>query len=512
MSRPLRFAFTILACLIICSCKNTDDGLMDQADIISDLSAVRNSDSMEPVIITGHISNRQIYPDTKEVIITVPFYGRVPMTLVSPIWSDDSFSFQFTPYAMRQISMTPYADELLVCPGDSLHFEIDFADLLHVTCTGDGAENNRKLTIFHNSYYLKNWPWPGGGKYLEGDEDVQRLFDTFGQMREEYRARLEEFVRNEKPGKELEEYCRNEIETDYLRIVRYLDASLFHTDYDLSKAFDVMELEPLLDRNCISSNLYELADLFNNWLSGCLIKEKGSEFSSMEEWVPVLLDYISQATEKKSMTRELLVSHFFNLLIEDNDMELVEKYYRTFSASVSNPVLRLATRDKYLERISFNEHPEVLSNAILNADRPKDFGNVSLAENQGLKLLRDYLKEDAGKVVYINIGAEWCQGCVEERPYQRALADTLAGKPLKILNLIFSRNGFDDGIGTPDGMIEDHMLTDDELQGLDPILHLGNGIPYYLLINKKGIIVDYGMDIRPSRPSTREKIEQLLEE
>ena len=86
---------------------------MEQADIISDLSTtnIDDKDLSKPAIITGHIKNRHLYPDEKEVRITIPFYGRVPYTtLISPIWNDDTFSFQFFPYATRQISMPPYAE------------------------------------------------------------------------------------------------------------------------------------------------------------------------------------------------------------------------------------------------------------------------------------------------------------------------------------------------------------------------------------------------------------------
>ena len=39
-----------------------------------------------------------------------------------------------------------------------------------------------------------------------------------------------------------------------------------------------------------------------------------------------------------------------------------------------------------------------------------------------------------------------------------------------------------------------------------------NGIPYYILINKEGLIVDYGGHLRPSSKSTLEKIRALLAE
>ena len=58
--------------------------------------------------------------------------------------------------------------------------------------------------------------------------------------------------------------------------------------------------------------------------------------------------------------------------------------------------------------------------------------------------------------------------------------------------------------------IETCHLTNEQRLGLDPILHLGAGIPFYILIDKDGVIVDFGEHLRPSMPETREIIDNYL--
>jgi hypothetical protein len=58
--------------------------------------------------------------------------------------------------------------------------------------------------------------------------------------------------------------------------------------------------------------------------------------------------------------------------------------------------------------------------------------------------------------------------------------------------------------------IENFHLTDAQRGGLDPILHLGQGIPFYILVDKEGVIVDFGGHLRASIPETREKIDSFL--
>jgi hypothetical protein len=59
--------------------------------------------------------------------------------------------------------------------------------------------------------------------------------------------------------------------------------------------------------------------------------------------------------------------------------------------------------------------------------------------------------------------------------------------------------------------IETYHLTDEQRLGLDPIRHTGRGIPFYILIDKDGIIVDFGEHLRPSIPETRDIIDKHLQ-
>ena len=65
-----------------------------------------------------------------------------------------------------------------------------------------------------------------------------------------------------------------------------------------------------------------------------------------------------------------------------------------------------------------------------------------------------------------------------------------------------------DGVNSLD--IETYHLTAEQRLGLDPILHLGRGIPFYILIYKNGVIVDFGEHLRPSISETRNIIEKYL--
>ena len=206
----------------------------------------------------------------------------------------------------------------------------------------------------------------------------------------------------------------------------------------------------------------------------------------------------------------MLISHFYNQLLEANDVTTFEEYFDSFNENVTYPLLKLSIRDRYVLKKAYQENPKTLSDAILKADQPRDGQAIVLKENEGLKLLRSIIAKEEGKVVYITIGATWCPGVMHEISFQKSMSAGYHGKPLRIVNFYM-----DDGSDDPESAllgIETFHLTDAQRSGLDPILHLGRGIPFYILIDKEGVIVDFGEHLRPSVPETKEKIDEHIEE
>lgn len=153
-------AFLLLVVFLVQSCKQRRVGnTIDESAFVFETENIKGNeaDYTRPAVITGHISNREVYPKTTEISIVIPFYDRVSQKQTSAIY-EDAFAFSFVPYAPRTISMPPYIDHLIMCPGDSIHVELDFADLAKVVYSGKGAENNEKLNDFFMRYYLQDWP------------------------------------------------------------------------------------------------------------------------------------------------------------------------------------------------------------------------------------------------------------------------------------------------------------------------------------------------------------------
>ena len=141
----------LTACILFCAC--SQNPATDSSDFFFSTENIEGDEAYysKPAVITGHISNHDVYPDVTEIGVTMSFYDRVDNKQISLIY-DDEFGFSVLPYAPRTVSMAPYVDHMVICPGDSIHVELDFAELGKVRFSGNGAENNVKMNEFHVYY------------------------------------------------------------------------------------------------------------------------------------------------------------------------------------------------------------------------------------------------------------------------------------------------------------------------------------------------------------------------
>ena len=263
------------------------------------------------------------------------------------------------------------------------------------------------------------------------------------------------------------------------------------------------DAELLFDPDYVNSNLFVLSSNIGYWL----LANVGFEaYERLINDYPSLVKFINNVTRNK-MLRQMLTTHFYNQLLEANDVENFEKYFKEFNETVTFPLLKLNLRDRYALKKSFQENPKLLSDAILNADKPHEGQMANIKPNEGLAMLRSIIAKNEDKVIYVNIGATWCPGTKQELSYLQELAADYQGKPLRIVNFYIDHGTY--GVNSLD--IETYHLTDEQRLGLDPILHLGAGIPFYILIDKDGVIVDFGEHLRPSIPETRDIIDTYID-
>ena len=140
-------------------------------------------------VITGHIKNRQVYPQQSALKVIIPSYWNAQTIQECAIRPDHTFTFRFQPLALRDISIETFIPYLLIRPGDSLHIELDFAKLNKVEFSGTAGKLNQDLYAYTD----------GEGYYLEqraGTDDQKLPVAAFRKkMDNEREVRLQRILR-----------------------------------------------------------------------------------------------------------------------------------------------------------------------------------------------------------------------------------------------------------------------------------------------------------------------------
>ena len=156
------------------------------------------------------------------------------------------------------------------------------------------------------------------------------------------------------------------------------------------------------------------------------------------------------------------------------------------------------------------ENPETQSAAILGSNIKEFVDNLSFEDHN---LLANKTAKNYGKVHIINIGAAWCAPCKPVLEQFVTLMKDYAGKDVYVSFICVSSDNEGTRALYREKGIDDktvHFTTDEEWQFLQSNF-APMGLPYGILINRKGVIVDYGTHVRPSE-MLREKINLLLEQ
>ena len=152
-------------------------------------------------------------------------------------------------------------------------------------------------------------------------------------------------------------------------------------------------------------------------------------------------------------------------------------------------------------------NPENISSFLIG--NPKDFlDNVSFDDENFFAKTNS---QNYGKVHIINISAIWCGPCKPVLEQFVALMKEYEGKDVCVSFLCITpdnnatRNMYREK-GIDDASV--YFTSDDEYKFLASTFS-PMGLPYGILVNRKGIIVDYGVHVRPNE-LLREKINTLL--
>lgn len=499
--------FSVISLLMLAGCQRKAQNNVEftPSDSMGESYTLPDEDA-EEVIITGKVLNRDFYPNEKELTLIIPFFHRMENEYRTPIQEDGSFYFIFPVYAkIREVSIRNYAEHLYVHPNDSLHIEIDFKDMFHPKVTGDAEKLNQEILAFTESgyYYMRDY----GIGYDKEVEDFEAVLKKEYQLR---RERRKEYIQKYKPSEDVRLFTEELLKQDY-----YYALMVYATQYhakirkQIPRYRTLMpEINKLYERGILSARLFDVAD----WTEQYMLYEV---FLGNKKR-PTIEDVMTETGEKN--LNQYLYTHAIANTLQANDIASLEKQRSRFDSIVKFPHLRAQITQMYRQTKAFLDNPQSVSDNML-------YGKYN--ESSRMKTSMPYmekiykiLEENLGKVIYLDFWAVWCPPCLAEMEPLKELRGKYPAKDLAIYSLCGGGGSTKeawqkciDKYALRNCGIECHFI--DDYIGEENYYKIKkqwkmNKSPYYVLINRKGQIVDYGTAARPSNPRLLEKIEELI--
>ncbi len=472
-------------------------------------------DYAEPAILTGKVLHPEFYPKTREITVVLPFIDeRQPQKYVAPIREDGTFSLVLFPYTFRDGSIQTFVDRFVIAPGDSLHVELDFADLTYTHFSGPAARDNDNLAVFMLQYYGNRWP----SEFKTGEDDLlyteeeimngagirseSEFVEAMRAGRQDYMDRLDDFARKQKPSEELLSWCRREIEIGYysqlidrLLVYRYE----MHSETPQDKLFSRSAVEDLFTYEVINSSQFELADRYWTWLAPSMHKffrEKGVSDTG-ETFCQVVRDSISNP-----LLSEMIIARTYYRFLSMNDTESFENSLEAFNAYVTAPFLTVPIQEYYTQKAAYKQDPSKVSDIILHPEkRNSDQLVVDVEPHPFLDLLNGWIEVSPNQVLYISIGATWCEPCILQKQGQNRLIEEFKGQPLRVISIYMDKDA-DKRLRRAEEWLgfkfrsEEYILNEEQNSDMVRQFMKTQPIPYFILVDRQGRIVDYGTHLR----------------
>ena len=257
-----------------------------------------------------------------------------------------------------------------------------------------------------------------------------------------------------------------------------------------------------------SARLYDIADEVERYIAyGITYKDKKNP--SVEE--------IMSAVGENELNQYIYTKMTVGSLNANDTLALTTRHTQ-FDSIVKMPHLRAQVMQIYNQTKSYLENPQPVSNNLLYGE---------FHENSKLKTSMPYmepvyniLEKNHGKVIYFDFWARWCPPCLAEMEPLKQLRSKYSTKDLVIYSICVSepKEEWEECLNEyslKNRGIECIYASDyfgkDNLQKIRKQWKIDR-MPYYLLINRKGQIVDFGTTARPSNPQFVSRIEEAVKD
>lgn len=186
--------------------------------------------------------------------------------------------------------------------------------------------------------------------------------------------------------------------------------------------------------------------------------------------------------------REIMLTTAFSRSLGRQSVNLYENNYAIIDKYITKPYLKDQLFNIYKQTKTEIETPAPLSEKI------KDHKFSSGIE----EIFKEIIAKNKNKVIYVDIWSPWCGPCLKEMPNSKKLEQKLKNKAISFVYIcVFSDE--DRYLRTLNKLQlggEHYFLNSQQSVDLSKIFNIP-GIPYYIYIDKNGVMKEKGSHLRP---------------
>jgi len=394
------------------------------------------------------------------------------------------FRFEFELYYPTDIRINAGGAlfSVIAHPGDSICVTID--SNRNLIFSGSRSATNQAVAKYENAIQpLISEHWNMYESILE-QKDAEKYKSFVDSVYQVQRSFAESFIAEEKPNAEAAQWIlaqSREMYQELLQEYAYAYGLESTPDYyykSLEKYF------PTTEEDLLNGYLLERLQSVYTFL-GVRSKIQNDMQENREHAV---LEKIVESVSNDFLRQMILTNTVNKDYFEKGNIEIYSNNQAFFDKYISVPFLRKFMQEKYNEtKQKLSLLPEKLSSEML-----KRLENTSADS-----IMKTILETNKGSVIYIDFWGTWCGPCLaamrEAEPFVKRLKNEVA---FVYLCLDSEKEGWEKtskvmGIGGE----HNYFLNAKQSSDLRMAFEI-RGIPFYMLIDKNGTIVDKGNSLR----------------
>ena len=494
--------------------------------IINSCTTDENNNTPQEVIVAGKIDN---YDPNTSVSLIVNRVGLINEAIDFKIDSEGNFYCVFETHIPLDAWMTYKTNFLIqLNPNDSLYVNFNGSPnnrpeiLSTIRFGGSNAETNQFIAKFQQMYYADeiyyDWDKKNKAKKEYEPDEYIKYNDS---VRQKGKAIYNRFVQEFSPNEQSKKWASFFIEDNY-----YNNIAFYPGDHRTANNMDWENLwtvpqgffEVLGERLPISTsnlmNAYSLnsyVDRFSYYVNDKLrirrdkievadwgIMPSGGLMGVSESFDSISIHSILEHVPD-ALLKEMMLTNFFNRKFEKQDITSFEKYNDIVETYITQPFLKEPLHKKYIETKNRIEMPELNTVAIFK-------GVASSTIND---IFNEILESNKGKVIYIDFWATWCGPCLSEMPRSKQIENELRNDDVSFIYICLEseKDKYLATISKYQLGGQHYFLSNEQSKDIRQLFEI-KGIPFYILIDKKGIIKEQGSYLRPL--VAKNKMQKLL--